>query len=1174
VNCRSCQQANPDDARFCNGCGAPLEVEVTCGGCQRVNPAGSRFCNGCGGPLGAAAPGEPASGPPAPGSLAYTPPHLAAKILHNKAALEGERKHVTVLFADLADSTAIAAQIGPDEMHALMDDAFKPILTEVHRYEGTVNQFTGDGVMALFGAPVAVEDAPRGAVLAALGIQDALKAFEKRVLARTGYAFRMRIGIHSGPVVVGRIGDDLRMDYTAIGDTTNLASRLEQLAPPGGVVISTTTRRLVEGFFDLEALEPTHVKGIVDPVVAHRVLGARDVSGRMEAQSDFTRYVGRKQELQALQAALDSAGASRGRVCFVVGEAGIGKSRLLYEFRSQLQDDAHVWFEGRCASFAKTTAFHCIADGLRRLIGIDDRDDEPAAVEKVAAYERSLGGGLEWTGPFVRRLLSLPTGDPEVDAMDAMSRRSETCRALLALFTRMSESQPLVFVIEDLHWIDPASEEFLGFLADSIPAARVLLLLTHRPGYQQPFGDRSFHVRVPVQALSEEAMSQMVASVLETSELPPALDLLIASKAEGNPLFVEEVVRSLLEEGVIRIEEGRLRLERDLRQVSVPDRIQDVLMARLDRLPEAPKRAIQIASVIGREFAMRLLERITETGEHIDGIVGELRALELIYEKASHPELAYMFKHALTHDVAYDSVLLKRRKALHRIVGSAIEELYRDRLAEHYEALAHHFGEAEEWERALLYHELASEKSASTYANHSAADHCRAALAIADRLADEVPAARRAAISLRLAACCWSLSEFGESAEHYSQAAAAAETDSERAMALARAGLSALWAHDYVRCTELGTEARELAEQVGDDGAHAVALVVNDELELVHGRDLDDLWRAEEAIRLAEQSGKPPVIVQAYSHFAQRAEWHGDFRRAISYGEKAVALAEREHIPGDALFGQWFLGMAYVCMGEYGRGSSVLGEGLELSDRIGDRAVRARLLNTVGWCYAEFGAYERAVEFNRMGTQLAEQMVDLGLVPGAPELLANAAINLAGNFTALGDFDAAEELLDRVQQMTAHDEDPWQRWRYTPHLRHGQARLALARGQVDAAYELSLAEVGAARDALAQKIEARSLEFHSRVLLAQERTGEAKTVAGQALELARRIEHPPVAWRAFAMLGEMARRAGDSEEAELQLGKARRLVEEKARTVADSDLRRQFRAMGEQLVRDAPAAYR
>jgi class 3 adenylate cyclase/tetratricopeptide (TPR) repeat protein len=1178
MRCQSCQHENPEGARFCNGCGGRLDLR--CAACQQENPAGSRFCNACGATLepASSAPDHPTWPDAAADPRSYTPRHLAERILGQKSALEGERKHVTVLFADLADSTALIERLGdPEEMHRLLDRAFKHMLEQVHGYEGTINQFTGDGAMALFGAPLALEGAPRRAIVAALAIQRALAPLDAEVQARHGLPFRMRIGIHTGPVVVGTIGDDLRMDYTAVGDTTNLAARLESLAGPGQVLISEATKRLVEGFFDLDPREPAELKGISQPVRSYEVLAARPVAGRIEVLSEsadgLTPYVGRERELDTLLAAFEQVKSGRGQVVFVVGEAGLGKSRLLHEFRQRIAEEQHLWVEGRCASFAQATPFHAVADAMRRLNGIDDRDDEAAALEKLLGRQEELGADLDWTIPYMRVLLSLPSGSPDVDALDAMSRRAEMSRALHARMLRVTERMPEVIVVEDMHWVDAATDEFLAYVSDTIPAAPVLMILSHRPGYEHSFGDRSYHVRVPLQPISESAMSSMASSVLDTSELPPSLRRLIAEKAEGNPLFVEELTTSLLEEGVLALEQGRAVLTRNLGDLSIPDRIQDVLMARLDRLQEKPKRAIQMASVIGREFAMRLLSRIHDVTEGLEEIVGELRSLELIYEKAAHPELAYMFKHALTHEVAYESLLIARRKTLHRIVGTAIEELYPDRIAEHYEALAYHFAESEDHARALRYHELAAEKSASTYANHSAIEHSRKALATADLLGD-VEEARLHALHLRLGECCWMVSDYGGSAEGYRRAAELAADPSEAALLMGRAAFSYLWNHDYSTYQDVVSQAFERSEQSRSTEALAFAVATRDEFELVQGRMLDDRSEIGRAIALAEEGEDHPVLVLALGQAAQRAEWSGDFRTAIVHGERATALANSYGRPGDALFAAWFMSISAICLGDYTRGFEVLEAGIGLCDRIGDRAIQARLLNTLGWAYAEFGCHERAADFNRAATGMAREAVDLGLVAGAPELYANGAINLAGNLTALGHFDEAAEQLAPIQEQYESDPDPWMRWRWSVHLFHHQARLALARGETQRALDLAHTEIEAADRTPAQKLICRSREMLGRILLVMDEREPAQRALESALEIAQRIEHPSVAWRTRTLLAELARRRGDSAEAESHLAMATRSLERLAPGVPDPELRREFLGLGGRLIEDPVGSWR
>jgi class 3 adenylate cyclase/tetratricopeptide (TPR) repeat protein len=1157
VNCPSCRRANRDDAQFCDGCGARLEL--ACPACGRALRPGARFCDGCGNAVAA----EPAAAGEVRDPREYTPRHLAEKILHNKDALEGERKHVTVLFADLVDSTPMAERIDPEEMHQLMDQCFSHILEQVHLYEGTVNQFLGDGVLALFGAPLALEDAPRRAVLASLGILHALESMHADVMQRHGMGFQMRIGIHTGPVVVGRIGDDLRMDYTAVGDTMNLAARLEHAAQPGTTLMSDVTADLVAGFFDVRDAGALELKGKSQPVRAWEVLAERDVSGRLEvaAKTGLTPYVGRERELTSLRDAFEDARAGEGRVAFVIGDAGLGKSRLLYEFRNSLADEPHVWMEGHCSPFGRTSSFEPIRDAWRRRFGIDEQDDDDTALAKLEAAETSRGNELAWTLPFARRLLSLPSGDAEVDAMDAATRRSETVRALRERVLRAAREAPLVFLVEDLHWIDPASEEFLTFLADSVPAHRILLIFSWRPGYKVPFGDRSFQVRIPLRGLQPNQTAAMAGSLLHASGVPDALRDLIVKKAEGNPFFVEEVTQSLLEEGVLQVEEGRISLARDLSAIAVPDRIQDILMARIDRLEAEPKRAIQLASVIGREFAMRLLERISEAGERMRDVVDDLRALELIYEKAAHPELAFMFKHALTHDVAYDSVLVQRRRALHGIVGAAIEDLYADRLEEHYEALAHHFARAEQWQKALEYHARAATKAAEAYANHTAAEHCREALAIAERLGDAVPRSQRRDLARLLGEVTEAVSDFRPAGEAYFLASGFAETPREEAFSLCQSAYAFHWGHDYDRAQALLAQALKRARAGDDEAGQALAIAMEGYTQATNRGAIGHFGEALEraAAMVPDHPVLTPLLMLWMGH---HADWYGDYRRARETQERGIELARGMRNGPVLIASLWLLGKSTISLGDYQRAIDAIGEGLELSQNIGDRAWKTRMLNTLGWCMAELGCPERAVELNRASAGVADEMLELGLVASAPEPHANATVNLVGNLIVLGDLGEADEQLDRLDTEMESSDDPWMRWRYTLHRHDVCARLLIARGDPEAALPLLDAELAGAREHSAAKIEARALAVRGHALVASDLHDEADEALAAAVRVARRIEYPPALWRSLALQAELDRRRGDDGQAARRVAEARELTGRLADSLTDPVLAQALHNLG------------
>ena len=708
--------------------------------------------------------------------LTYTPPYLAEKILTSRSALEGERKQVTVLFVDVSGFTSLSERLDPEDVHSLMIRAFELMLAEVHRYEGTVNQFLGDGIMALFGAPIAHEDHAQRAVHAALGIRQALEGYQAELQRRQGISFQVRQGLNTGLVVVGSIGNDLRMDYTAVGDTTNVAARLQAAADPGRILIAEATYRLVAGYFHTRSLGELALKGKAEPVGAWEVISARIARTRLEVEAErgLTPFVGRERELQLLFECFEQARAGHGQVVFIAGEPGIGKSRLLLEFRRRLGDEA-TWIEGRSMSFGRSMAFHPLIDLLRRNFRIEESDTEEMIVAKVERSVLRLGEDLRPFLPYLRYLLSVDPGDAAVLAMDPQQRRGEIFDALRRLTLRASEVRPQVTVFEDAHWMDQATEAYLLFMADSIPTSRVLRILTYRTGYVQPFGERTYHTRIALNTLSTEHSVEMAQALLATESLPEELKALIVRKAEGNPFFVEEVVKSLLEVGALRRAGDGYVLAKRLDEIFVPDTIQDVIMARIDRLQEAPKRTLQLASVIGREFTRRLLDRIADIRARTEELLQELKAIELIYEKSVFPELAYMFKHALTHEVAYNSLLMQRRKELHRLIALAIEELYAERLAEQYEVLAYHFSRGEEWAKALEYLLKAAEKAAQAFATREAVALYDQALEAVGHLGDAVDTSTLMAIHQAKADLYFILSDFERS-----------RAEAERLLALAR----------------------------------------------------------------------------------------------------------------------------------------------------------------------------------------------------------------------------------------------------------------------------------------------------------------------------------------------------------------------------------------------------
>ncbi len=728
MRCPRCQAQNDDGARFCEDCGARLEL--ACPSCGQPVVGGKKFCRACGAALelsATSAAGEPRFASPG----RYTPKHLAEKILTSRSTLEGERKQVTVLFCDIADSTGLAERIGPEAMHALLNRFFDLALAEVHRYEGTVNQFLGDGFMALFGAPVAREDHARRAVLAALGISRALREHAADLAGGPGIAVRM--GVNTGPVVVGKIGDNLRMDYTAVGDTTNLAARLQQLTEPGTILVSEGTSRLVKGYVRVEALAPLRVKGKAEAITAYRVVGLGTRRSWVEGREDraLSRFVGRERELAALGDFLAEAEAGRGQVVAILGEPGVGKSRLVYEFRRSLDERRVTYLEGRGLSYGSAIPYVPLQDIIRDICGITETDTPGEIGEKVRVALEQVGMNGEAGAPYLLQLLGVKEGTERLAQIGPETIKARIFETLRQMTLNGSRQRPLIFAVEDLHWVDKTSEEYFAAVVESLAGAAVLLLTTYRPGYQPPWLGKSYAAQISLRPLSAEHSLRVVQSTVERADLAGAVAQTILDKAEGNPFFLEELTRAVMEGG-------------DLAPtLPVPDTIQGVLMARIDRLSEEPKRVLQTASVLGREFSLRVLDAVCQDCGDLELQLATLKRLEFLYERAGAAELTYVFKHALTQQVAYESLLSRHREALHEAAGHALETLYADRLEEQYERLAYHYTETRNAEKALDYLELANQKASKANALAEAKEYFTRALALLDTLPDTLLLRRR-----------------------------------------------------------------------------------------------------------------------------------------------------------------------------------------------------------------------------------------------------------------------------------------------------------------------------------------------------------------------------------------------------------------------------------------------
>jgi class 3 adenylate cyclase/tetratricopeptide (TPR) repeat protein/ribosomal protein L40E len=918
MRCVRCHADNPADAKFCGRCGASLGL--ACPSCGAVNPPGNKFCGQCGVSLDT--PGLADSALPEP----YIPKPVAASVARpSGSSLPGEMKQVTVLFCDIVDSTPLTERLGPEAMRDLVNAFLETSLAEVRRYGGTAPQFSGDGFMALFGAPLAQEDHVRRALLAALAIERTLGADAARSHPL------VRMGIHTGPAVFGPVGGGLTMDPTVIGDTANLGSRLQQAAEPGTILLSEATRRLARDYARVEVVGPFALKGITVPIPAYRLLG---VSHRHSASDTViaaspTIFVGRDGELGILNNFLAQAESGRGRALGVVGEPGIGKSRLLAEFRRQISEGRVTWVEGRCLSYGTQIPFLLVLDVLRSNCGIIETDAQEVIAEKVRRGLQEVGMDPDLDGSVLLDVLGIKDVASSSAVSSPEAAKSKTFEVLRELCIKGSRRRPLILVLEDLHWIDKISEEFIGMSADGLPRERILLLSTYRSGYCPPWIEKSYGGQIALPPLSRDDSLRMVRSILHAE---PRVDLVteeIVAKADGNPLFLEQLA----------LHANDLRSE-----LMVPNTIHDVVMARIDRLPDQTKQLLQTASVIGREFSRRLLSAAWNGSGSLEDRLHELSRLEFIYERAEPDGIVYGFRHALTQETAYGSLLMQQRRVYHGAVGHALEKLYAGRTEEVSELLALHFGLSDEAERALDYAILAGEKSQRRWANSEALTHFTNALRRLDAMPDtEANRLRRIDAVLKQAEVNFALGHHSEQIKALEGIRCIVdETDDPLRRATWHYWTGFLSGVTGARpdvAIDHCNEAAALAAAAGSDEIKAIAESCLAQVYILAGRPQDALEVGKRALASFMARGELWWAGRTLWHLSSAANYLGEWEKSREYSRSALEYGTVLNDLRLKTVSWWRMGVAHILQGNLDRGRECCDEALALAPTPRDAAM-------------------------------------------------------------------------------------------------------------------------------------------------------------------------------------------------------------------------------------------
>jgi class 3 adenylate cyclase/tetratricopeptide (TPR) repeat protein len=982
MSCPQCGQPIAPAARFCSHCGA--RQELRCPSCQERNAPASRFCSHCGEVLTA-------------GAAAAPPKHLADRILTSRGALEGERKHVTILFADLRGSMELLADRDPEEARKILDPVLERMIEAVHHYEGTVNQVMGDGIMALFGAPLAHEDHALRACYAALRMQERVGAYGDELQRSVGVPVQIRVGLHSGDVVVRSISSDLHMDYSAVGQSTHVAARMEQMAKPASTLMTSATHALVEGYVRVRAVGPVPVKGLAQPVEVLELLGSAASRTRLEVSAGrgLTRFIGREAEEKLVHAALAHASQGRGQVVALVGEPGVGKSRLVWEVTNSHRAQGWLVLQASAVAYGKSTPFLPVVELIRSYLGVEGGDDERRVREKLMGKVLALDEKLRSLLPAIEAVLDLPA-DESAWAGSSERRRSAIIDAVRQVLLRESAVQPLLLVFEDLHWLDDDTQALLESLIASVPSHRVLLVVNYRPEYVHAWASKTYYVQIRLDPLPPESAETLLQALLGATAATPSLTARLIEQTHGNPFFLEEAVRTLVDAGALVGERGAFQLVQSPQNLRMPETVHALLAARIDRLAPEDKHVLQAASVVGVQVPFDLLREIAEVPEaELLSRLGRLRSAEFLYETRLFPDVEHVFKHALTHEVAYAGLLHERRRALHATLVDVIERRHAGRLGDYRDDLVRHAFRGEVWSKALTHlrgltpvvspDQIDSVMGVGTESPGQlwwSGEHERAVRA-AER--DRAVGVSFGNFAMRLLAICrlgqayHSLGDFTRAAEFLTQATEMIPVELQHE-GFGMTAPASVWARTWLAWTHAERGEFEIAVEVAADGA-AIA-------------------EAAQHVYAQVQAAFGRGIV----HVIQRRP-----DRAIPVLERALVTARLENISFLVPFITGVLGAAYTLDGRVPAALTMLSQTVDQASAIGLVANQPWRLVWLGHAQLRGNAPEAALDSARRALALADEHRERGQHAYAQRLIGEI-------MAATGDLDTARTALRDAQR--------------------------------------------------------------------------------------------------------------------------------------------------------------